>query len=326
LFDSVPANTVVVVFSDHGEAFLEHGWTQHGVTLYEEEVRVALVVSGPGIVPEGKVVDQPVMLLDVAPTILDLCGVAAPPHYEGADLRPLWNGGKLAQRFIVSETKWGVEGQVLKMAALGEWKLIGSLFDGRQELYRLPDEKTDRRKAEPDVAKVLGEVMHRWLAEEEFWIVYAHGTGRFAGSFTTEGQQNWIPIPLDQEEIVDRFPSAEEGRSFQWLSMPNGGTRALFLQLIPREARTTFNFTIDGRPAGQKVFIGPRGTHPASLPGPIGRHEADSGPFTGTPLHPEAPGFYVRLHRPAGGSSRAVKGIELDDATRRQLRTLGYLQ
>src|SRR5262249_14222215 len=64
LFGRLPPNTLVVLLSDHGEAFMEHGVTQHGDTLYEEAVRVPLVVSGPGV-PAGRVVDDPVMLLDV---------------------------------------------------------------------------------------------------------------------------------------------------------------------------------------------------------------------------------------------------------------------
>src|SRR5262249_54389935 len=59
LFARLPPNTLVVLFSDHGEAFKEHGWVMHGATLYEEEIRAALVLHYPGVLPAGRVVKQP---------------------------------------------------------------------------------------------------------------------------------------------------------------------------------------------------------------------------------------------------------------------------
>jgi arylsulfatase A-like enzyme len=84
-------NAVVVVTSDHGEEFREHGRVLHGFALYEESVRVPLLMVGPGI-REGRVIEQPVSLIDLAPTLLDLAGV--PPHasFEGRSLEPLLRG------------------------------------------------------------------------------------------------------------------------------------------------------------------------------------------------------------------------------------------
>src|SRR5262249_47729377 len=124
LFTKLPSNTLVVVFSDHGEAFKEHGWTLHGATLYEEEVRAALLMNWPEVLPKGRVVDDPVMLIDVAPTILGCCGLPAPPHYEGLDLSPTWREERLPERPILSETLATYEGNALKMVALNEWKLV----------------------------------------------------------------------------------------------------------------------------------------------------------------------------------------------------------
>ncbi len=78
----------VVITSDHGEEFLEHGGFEHGYGLHREVVRVPLVVAGPGIAP-GTRISEPVQLLDVAPTLLDLAGVMAPKTFQGRSLRPL---------------------------------------------------------------------------------------------------------------------------------------------------------------------------------------------------------------------------------------------
>lgn len=83
--------TYLVVSADHGEAFGEHNTTNHASTIYEELVRIPLVVRGPGIAP-GTRVDEPVSLIDMGPTILDLFQVDTPGRYMGQSLVPLLGG------------------------------------------------------------------------------------------------------------------------------------------------------------------------------------------------------------------------------------------
>ena len=70
------ASTLVVVAADHGEAFGEHGEIGHSLFLYDTTLRVPLVLQGPGVAPGTT--PGPVSLVDVAPTVLGLLGVAAP--------------------------------------------------------------------------------------------------------------------------------------------------------------------------------------------------------------------------------------------------------
>jgi arylsulfatase A-like enzyme len=78
-------NTLIIVLSDHGDEFLEHGGTDHGTTLFQEVLHVALIVSGPGGIPVG-VVDSPVGLFDVFPSILAYLGIESPPDLDGRDI------------------------------------------------------------------------------------------------------------------------------------------------------------------------------------------------------------------------------------------------
>jgi choline-sulfatase len=71
------ANTAIVVTSDHGEAFDEHGMSWHGVDLWEPLVRVPLIVYVPGV--NAHRVQAKRSLIDVVPTVLDLLGVSHPP-------------------------------------------------------------------------------------------------------------------------------------------------------------------------------------------------------------------------------------------------------
>ena len=89
-------DAIVVVTADHGEEFREHGGLTHGRTLYNETVRVPLLMVAPGYAG-GRMVEQNVSLLDIAPTVVDLLGLPAEPRFEGHSLVPLlapesWRG------------------------------------------------------------------------------------------------------------------------------------------------------------------------------------------------------------------------------------------
>jgi arylsulfatase A-like enzyme len=103
--------TTVVVLSDHGEEFGEHGYFQHGSALFEESLRVPLIFSGREI-PAGRRVAEQVSLIDVMPTLLALAGVAAPAGLDGENLLPLMRGEPLPERTLFAEA-----------TAPGRWRL-----------------------------------------------------------------------------------------------------------------------------------------------------------------------------------------------------------
>ena len=86
--------SAVLFTSDHGEEFHEHGGWRHAESLFEEVLRVPLVVRLPGGAPAGATVADPADQIDIAPTLLDLAGVAAPPELPGASLLPVIGGGR----------------------------------------------------------------------------------------------------------------------------------------------------------------------------------------------------------------------------------------
>ncbi len=88
LFD----DTIIVILSDHGEEFLEHGNLEHKKQLYEELVRVPLLIRLPGGQRGGAIIENPVGLIDVTPTLLDLVQVDLPAPMQGTSLRPLLLG------------------------------------------------------------------------------------------------------------------------------------------------------------------------------------------------------------------------------------------
>ncbi|MFT4571085.1 MAG: arylsulfatase A-like enzyme [Hyphomicrobiaceae bacterium] len=79
-------NTLVVLVSDHGDEFFEHGNKGHHRTVYDEVLRVPFVVRLPGGDRAGTVIEDQASLVDVMPTILGHTGIAGPPHMEGRNI------------------------------------------------------------------------------------------------------------------------------------------------------------------------------------------------------------------------------------------------
>src|SRR6185503_3649262 len=118
-------NTVIVVSGDHGEEFYEHGNLGHSHALWQELVHVPLLIWAPDLAP--KRITTQVRLMDVAPTILDLVGLARGlPDAQGASLRPVIAGTETADRPAPMEV-----GGDQKPG----WQWRG-LCDGRMQLLR----------------------------------------------------------------------------------------------------------------------------------------------------------------------------------------------
>jgi arylsulfatase A-like enzyme len=126
------ARTFIIVTGDHGEAFGEHNSHYHATTLYDELLRVPLIIRGPKI--RGQRIDVPVSVTDVGPTVLDLMHQPTPPSFLGQSLVPLLAGVTTAfERPIVAESGRGMRAMVFP----DNFKLILDERNGTLELYDL---------------------------------------------------------------------------------------------------------------------------------------------------------------------------------------------
>jgi arylsulfatase A-like enzyme len=144
-------DTLVVILSDHGEEFWEHGSVLHAHTLYQELLHVPLLLRVPGRDADARRIEQRVSLLDVLPTLLELLDVPAPSSLAGRSLVPLLSGEPLPPQPAFAE---GFAFDAKLQAVLdGDWKLIRDLGTGRLALYDLatdPAEQTDLSGTRPD--------------------------------------------------------------------------------------------------------------------------------------------------------------------------------
>jgi choline-sulfatase len=141
------ANDTLIIFTaDHGDGAAHHGWYQKQV-LYEEAVRVPLVVSAPDMHSRGSVDESELMSwIDIAPTILDYAGVRHPEHMEGQSMRPLLETGAWSSHdYVVTETLFGVgkdiTGQAGRMVRTKDFKYV--VYNDGENPEQLTDMNAD---------------------------------------------------------------------------------------------------------------------------------------------------------------------------------------
>jgi arylsulfatase A-like enzyme len=161
--------TAIVFVADHGESWgeryddksqIQGTYHMHGADLYDEVVRVPLILAAPGL--ETAVVASQVSLVDLMPTLLELAD-AAIDGLDGASLLPLARGSEAGDRpaFIVGTDKGAVSQLALRQPP---WKLTVHIRSGEEEAYRLdvdPGEVTSRTDDVP------GELRERLYTELE---------------------------------------------------------------------------------------------------------------------------------------------------------------
>lgn len=148
LLPTLGDDATVVVFSDHGEEFWEHGGFEHGHTLYDEVVRVALSIRAPGITAGD--VDVPVSLLDVTPTILELTGLPSGER-TGTSLVAAASGDAAALSALQSRPQ--AFGRLLHNT--DSWSVLSNNHkwitqDSTPELYDLASDSAEQQSIDAD--------------------------------------------------------------------------------------------------------------------------------------------------------------------------------
>lgn len=158
-------HTAVIITSDHGEAFAEHGMIRHGFELWEELVRVPLIVRVPGV--PARRIQARRSAIDLAPTILDLCGAPPPSNVDndfvsGTSLVPdLFTpaGSEPAERPVFVDMAAGPNNADRQAFIDGDLKLVASagrplsLYDLHADPGETKDLLDDAARAEPMIAK-----------------------------------------------------------------------------------------------------------------------------------------------------------------------------
>ncbi len=171
-------NTTLIVTADHGEEFWDHGGFEHGHTLYDELIRIPLILKLPAAIgPVKRVVDAQVRIVDIMPTVFGLLDVEQPPSFIGESLMPLIMGEDSLDRACFSEsTLYGGKASswrsgrykyiytiappsVRGAGATGGSTVSEELYDWRND----PGEQTDLIESHPEIAAELREQLRSQL-------------------------------------------------------------------------------------------------------------------------------------------------------------------
>jgi len=128
-------NTIIIIFSDHGEELNEHGSLGHGYTLFEEVTHVPLILSIPH--SYSRTLNQPVELIDIAPTLLNILGIPAPSQFQGIDFL----NSPISNRTIHSE----LGSANLSSIRMNNIKVIYNRTSDKLSLYNLDSDPHEQR-------------------------------------------------------------------------------------------------------------------------------------------------------------------------------------
>ena len=160
--------THVVLTSDHGEEFGDHGRMWHGETQYEELTKVPLIVRGPAAQQRGTTLAQMCSLVDLAPTLLDLAGLSQPGTFMGSSLLPLIRGEDRIAEIVYSEFTDAPDAERKAI----RWQMMKYIEPNKQhqaELYDLvadPREQTNLLETAPQRAAELMAQLRTWRQKQ----------------------------------------------------------------------------------------------------------------------------------------------------------------
>lgn len=189
-------DTLVIAYSDHGDAFYEHGKAEHGHVLYNEVIHVPLIVRWPATIAPDRQVSALVSQVDIMPTILDYLNIKCEGFMQGKSLRPLIEGrtDKIHDCVYAEFTETTPGTKVVLSAVINEdHKLIVNWNTRKKELYNLdndPGEQINLYK-EPSMAGIVPLENHltRWVESNE----KLHSSLR--------GQEKLRKVELDEDKL-----------------------------------------------------------------------------------------------------------------------------
>jgi arylsulfatase A-like enzyme len=162
----------VVITSDHGEGLWTHVIQGHADEVYEQQLRVPLLLLPPGGLQHELHVPEPFPLVDLAPTLLDLLGLPPCESFDGRSWAPhLLTGASAPVRPVISQT--ATEGATLDAIADGRFKLIVDRVRGRSQLFDLQSDPLEAQPLDPRGPEAP--VAERLSRELEAELQTAHG-------------------------------------------------------------------------------------------------------------------------------------------------------
>ena len=342
-------NTLIIVTSDHGEEFYEHGLMEHGFTLYEEQLHVPLIFYCPEKIAMGKTTDVPVSLVDLFPTLLDYAGIPVPEKIDGRSILPLLKNpdGPVADSISnrplhAQTTRQGPDRMCVikddnKYIYSPDFRLSFRSFG--QELFNLkkdPKETTNLMPTEVDLGEKYKKIMidSQMYVPKKVWHVLFSGTKnetRYNGRISTIGsiisayKENVIyDTDVSGNLVANEFPWQKREVAIRYVAFGKDGENGFSVITDPPEAKVNFFLYVDNEEQPEKIGIGSTSNHPKQIPFAL---EGDVSKDSDKPVD----GGYLVWNSTEYVNSNILLRFEVGDQVkpsaemRDRLRGLGYL-
>jgi len=340
------ARAAVIVTADHGEAFGEHGVMLHKYSLYEEELRVPLIIQAPAA-GRGRVVEDQVALIDLMPTILGLAGIPPLRDLEGRSLVPLMRGQRLPAAQVIAESfnpdgdfRAGPERRAIRFGGL-KYIWTQEMSDGppppREELYELrtdPGERTDLSSGRPEAIGRMRDALERFVCSHDFGLqmrlppndrppenvqatVKGLGDTTIDCAYALPGREGVVRLEADRCAVALSAMRGDKGAHFIIRPAPGLLGRGLEVELGK-----------GGAAGAKRVALGRKRVHPPQVPFVImdGQQGVALSLLEGAPPVRGSSEVEVWVgHAPEWVWKRQTQG-GLSEAAAEQLKALGYLR
>ena len=195
--ENLERRTILVVTSDHGEGFGEHFWTRHGLDAHDEAILVPMLIRAPDRIAAGLRVDEPVGLMDLMPTLLELLGVDSPAGLQGRSFASLLLGEPscFEARPLSSSSKGNVS------VRERDWKLLEGR-GGRQLLYDLAAAPDERQNVAAEHPEKLAERSQALAEHRAFCADWAARQPKLDGIAPGARQPAWL---INRDEIEEKL-------------------------------------------------------------------------------------------------------------------------
>jgi arylsulfatase A-like enzyme len=344
-------DTMIIVTSDHGEEFFEHGLMEHGFTLYQEQLHVPLIVHCPATFPKGARVKTPVSLVDLMPMLMDYAGLRPPDNIDGVSFLSLArNAGtetppppQFEGRVLFAETtRQGPD----RMAVIKEghkyiysppFSLSGRSFD--KELFNMtadPQELVNLVAQKPEMVQAYETLMTEtgMYVQRRVWHVLFDGTDgdtRYNGRISTfnrivYGYKNNVIYDTDayRKMIFREFPWQKRDSMIRFVAFGQDGSNGFSFITDPPESKVNFYLYVNTEAEKKKILIGAKDVHPEEIPFTLQEDvekTADAPPDGG----------YLVWTTKDWVNAKSLQQYEVGDRVqpsaemKERLRTLGYL-
>jgi hypothetical protein len=321
-------NTLIIFAADHGEEFFDHGGFEHGMGQFDELVREPLIVRGPDFTP-GAIIDTSTGNTDIFPTVLRYLGLPLPADLAGVPLQDVVAGKVASDRLIFGEGN--TRGPLKKYAVKWPYKCILDFVSGNASLYDLsadPKEKTDIAGQFPDLSRDLSRSIALAMRPDKtaiyLWVTRSiqEAQKRFTGTVRVEGGIENVEAFL--LEKGDTYQVNGDTVTFDITSASTVLGPNKHLTITPAKGANLIysSVRVDGKIAPDRYFPHGNFTQEPTGEATVSLDDYPIGPDLPITMEESPSMFFLWGVR---GQDREANGVELDEQTKAQLKSLGYV-